>query len=161
MTALFGDPVIAKGKGFEVKRSELDELVTKFKAAAAAQNMSVPPEIERIALNNLIDERLLLAKATDADRNKGVQMADLQMAALLERVGSQEKLDLLLKTHGVTAAAARQEMAQSVTAKSALERELKADHCDGQRGRKFLRGTPRRFRAAGDGSLVRCFAFEG
>jgi parvulin-like peptidyl-prolyl isomerase len=127
MTALFGDPVIARGKGFEIKRSELDELVTKFKAAAAAQNMSVPSEqtIERIALDNLIDERLLLASATDADRNKGVQMADLQMAALLERVGSQEKLDLLLKTHGITAAAARQEMAQSITAKSALERELK------------------------------------
>jgi parvulin-like peptidyl-prolyl isomerase len=52
-------------------------------------------------------------------------MANLQMAALLERVGSQEKLDLLLKAHGVTAAAARQEMVQSVTAKSALERELK------------------------------------
>jgi parvulin-like peptidyl-prolyl isomerase len=134
MTALFGDPVIAKGNGFEIKRSELDELVTKFKAAAAAQNMSVPSgrTIERIALDNLIDERLLLANATDADRNKGVQMANLQMAALLERVGSQEKLDLLLKAHGVTAAAARQEMAQSVTAKSALERELKIVVMDGE-----------------------------
>jgi len=27
MTALFGDPVIARGKGFEIKRSELDEVM--------------------------------------------------------------------------------------------------------------------------------------
>ena len=28
ITTLFGDPVIARGNGFEVKRSELDEVMT-------------------------------------------------------------------------------------------------------------------------------------
>ena len=32
MTALFGDPVIAKGKGFEIKQSDLDEVMTGIKA---------------------------------------------------------------------------------------------------------------------------------
>ena len=36
MTALFGDPVIVKGKGFEIKRSELDQVLTGAKANAAA-----------------------------------------------------------------------------------------------------------------------------
>ena len=35
MTALFGDPAIAKGKGFEIKQSEMDEVVTGIKSAAA------------------------------------------------------------------------------------------------------------------------------
>ncbi len=30
MTALFGDPVIAKGKGFEIKQSELDEVARRL-----------------------------------------------------------------------------------------------------------------------------------
>jgi parvulin-like peptidyl-prolyl isomerase len=127
MTALFGDPVIAKGKGFEIKRSQLDELVTKFKAAAAARNMSIPSEqtVEKGALDNLIAEPLLLARANDADRNKGVQSANLQMAAVLEQAGSQEALDRMFKARGVTAEAYRKEIAQFATANSVLERELK------------------------------------
>ena len=35
MTQLFGDPVIVKAKGFEIKRSELDEVVSGAKANAA------------------------------------------------------------------------------------------------------------------------------
>jgi parvulin-like peptidyl-prolyl isomerase len=132
MTALFGDPVIAKGNGFEIKRSELDELVTKFKAAAAAQNMSIPPKqtIEKGALDSLIAERLLLARANDADKSKGAQKANLQMITLLQQAGSQEALDLQFKARGITAEAYRQEIAQYVTANSVLERELKVTVTD-------------------------------
>ena len=37
MKALFGDPTIVKGKGFEIKQSELDQVLTGAKANAAAQ----------------------------------------------------------------------------------------------------------------------------
>ena len=132
MTALFGDPVIAKGKGFEIKRSELDELVTKFKAIAAAQNMSIPSGqvVEKRTLDSLIGERLLLARANDADKNEGAQKADLQMTALLQQAGSQGVLDLQFKARGITAEAYRQEIAQFVTANAVLERELKVTVTD-------------------------------
>ena len=132
MTALFGDPVIAKGKGFEIKRSELDELVTEFKAAAAARNMSIPSEqtIEKLALDDLIAERLLLANANDADKSKGAQKADLQMMALLQQAGSQEAFDRMFKAHGTTAEASRQKIARLITANSVLERELKVTVTD-------------------------------
>ena len=127
MTALFGDPVIAKGKGFEIKQSELDDLVTKYKAITAAQNAPVPPKqtIEKGALDSLIAERLLLARASDADKSKGVQKANLQMIALLQRAGSQEALDLQFKARGITSEKYRQDIVQFVTAQSVLERELK------------------------------------
>ena len=44
MAALFGDPVIAKGKGFEIKQSQLDEVMDAIKAKAAAQGQTVPTE---------------------------------------------------------------------------------------------------------------------
>ena len=132
MTALFDDPVIARGKSFEIKRSELDELVTKFKAIAAAQNMSVPPKetIEKGALDSLIAERLLLARANDADKSKGAQKADLQMTTLLQQAGSQEALNLQFKARGVTAEKYRQDIVQFVTANAVLERELKVTVTD-------------------------------
>ena len=75
MTALFGDPVIAKGKGFEIKRSELDEVMMGIKSAAAARGQTIPPEqliqIEGQLLDRLIQDQLLLQKATDADRANG------------------------------------------------------------------------------------------
>src|SRR5271165_3273694 len=58
MAALFGDPVIAKGKGVEVKQSALDEVVLGIKSAAAAHNETIPPQqmlgIEAQMLNRLI-----------------------------------------------------------------------------------------------------------
>ena len=36
MKALFGDPVIVKAKGFDIKQSELDQVLTGAKANAAA-----------------------------------------------------------------------------------------------------------------------------
>ena len=72
MTALFGDPVIAKGKGFEIKQSELDQVLAGIKAAAAARDQTIPPEqmnlFEGQMLNRLIQIQLLLQKATDADQ---------------------------------------------------------------------------------------------
>jgi len=38
MTALFGDPVVAKGEGFEIKQSDLDQVMTGIKSAAVARN---------------------------------------------------------------------------------------------------------------------------
>src|SRR5436309_407443 len=72
---LFGDSVVAKGKGMEIKRSQLDDEVIRVKSQASAAGRPIPPEqstlIERQILDSLIQFRLLLAKATEADLAKG------------------------------------------------------------------------------------------
>src|SRR5438045_3412945 len=74
-TELFGDSVVAKGKGVEIKRSQLDDEVIRVKSQASAAGRPIPPEqstlIERQILDSLIQFRLLLAKATEADLAKG------------------------------------------------------------------------------------------
>jgi peptidyl-prolyl cis-trans isomerase C len=136
MTALFGDPIIVKGKGFEIKRSELDQVVTGLKSAAASHGQALPPaqltQIEGQLLGRLIQVQLLLQKATDADKSNGVQKADLQMKALLERAGSQEVLDRQLKAVGMTAAELRTKVVQESTAQAVLTRELKVDVTDAE-----------------------------
>ena len=128
MTALFGDPAVAKGKGFEIKQSELDEVVTGIKSAAAAHNENIPPEqmtgIKAQMLNRLIQIQILLQKATDADKAEGKTKADAQVAALLTRAGSQEKFELQLKAVGMTTDELRTKITQEATATATLTRAL-------------------------------------
>jgi peptidyl-prolyl cis-trans isomerase C len=128
MTALFGDPVIVKGKGFEIKRSELDEVITGLKSAAAARGQTIPPaqlpQIEGRLLSQLIQVQLLLQKVTAEDKSNGVQKAGVQMKALLERAGSQEALDRQMKAVGMTPSELRSKVTQENTAQAVLTREL-------------------------------------
>ncbi|MDD5141708.1 MAG: peptidylprolyl isomerase [Verrucomicrobiales bacterium] len=128
MTALFGDPAIAKGKGFEIKQSELDEVVTGMKSAAAAHNETIPAEqmaaIKAQMLNRLIQIQLLLQKSTDADKAEGKKKADAQLAMLLTRAGSQEAFDRQLKAVGMNMEVLRSKITQEATATATLTREL-------------------------------------
>src|SRR3954463_9431925 len=55
---LFGDSVVARGKGFEIKRSQLDDEVIRLKAMAAARNQNIPPE-QSSALEKQVLEQLI------------------------------------------------------------------------------------------------------
>ena len=128
MASLFGDPVIAKGKGFEIKQSELDEVVLGIKSAAAAHNETIPPDqmtaIEAQMLNRLIQIQILLQKSTDADKAEGKKKADVQIATLRERAGSPEVFDRQLKAVGMTPDELRNKVTQEATATATLTREL-------------------------------------
>ena len=77
---LFPDPVVAKGKGFEIRRSELDDAVMSLRATLATQNQSFPDrEREAVAarlLDRMVATRILLDKATDEDKKKAREAAD-------------------------------------------------------------------------------------
>lgn len=124
MTALFGDPAVAKGKGFEIKRSDLDQVLSGAKANAAAQGQQLPPEFQAQILNQLIYIQLLLQKANDSDKAEGKKDADEQFALLQKHFGSQEAFDRQLKAVGMTMDQLKNKATQEATAKAALRREL-------------------------------------
>jgi parvulin-like peptidyl-prolyl isomerase len=148
MTALFGNPVLARGKGFEIKQSDLDEVMTGIKSAAAMRNQAIPAAqmklIEGQMLDRLIQVQLLLQKATDADRAAGKKMADLQMKTLLERAGSQEALNRQFTALGMSTGQLNARLIQEGTAQVALERELKITVTDAE-ARKFYDDHPAEF----------------
>jgi len=148
LTELFGDPVIAKGKGVEVKRSQLDSAMIGIKSAAAARGQTVPPEqvrmLEQQVLQRLIQIQLLLGKATEADKAKGKEAVEKQFALILKRAGSAEALNRQLKSVGMTEEELRAKMAEEATAQAVLERELKVAVTD-DAVKKFYDENPARF----------------
>lgn len=148
MESLFPDPLIASGTGVQVKRSELDDVVTSIKSAAAAQGQSIPPErlvlYEAQALEQLIDIQLLDGEANDADKAAGEKKADTAMAALLKRAGSPDMLNMQLTAAGTTADKLRRKVADEATAMSALQRELGVSVSDAE-VQKFYDDNPQEF----------------
>jgi len=127
-TALFGDPTIVKGTGFEIKRSDLEQLVTRARAAAAAQGQQIEPDkeaqLEVQFLEELITIQVLLQKVTDADRVEGLKQAGVQFTNILKRAGSPEALERQLKTVGLTLKEWQAKGTEESTAMAALQRLL-------------------------------------
>jgi parvulin-like peptidyl-prolyl isomerase len=136
MTAMFPDPAIARGKGFEIKRSELAEMMIGLKSAYAAQGQVIPParvpQIEGRLLEQLIQVQLLLQKASVADKANAVQKSELQISNLLVRVGSPEALERQIRASGMTMAELRFKMTQKSTADTVLMRELNVTATDAE-----------------------------
>ena len=125
---LFPDSAVAKGKGFEIKRSELDETVTSIKASAVARGQVMSPDqlltMERQLLDRLIQIKILLLKASDAEKAKGRDTCAKRMENIKTRTGSEETLNRQLKSVGMTQDDLRRRMTEEATAEAVLEREL-------------------------------------
>lgn len=80
LTELFGDPVIVKGKGIEITRNQLDEEILRMKEMMIASNKAIPPEVDKQVLDALIGIKLILSRATDADRAKAKEEFDKAVA---------------------------------------------------------------------------------
>ncbi len=111
LTELFGDPVIAKGKGVEVKRSQLDSAMNITKAAAAGRGQMPSPEqmqlLEQQALQGLIHFQLLLNQATAADKAKGREVFQKNIEKIkargkLSEEEFNERLNRQMKIEGQT-----------------------------------------------------------
>jgi parvulin-like peptidyl-prolyl isomerase len=125
---LFGDPVIAKGKGFEIKRGDLDKIMTGIKSEAAAAQQTIPPQqlklLEGRMLRQLVAIQMLLQTSTPADKVAGTKRADAQFAALIERAGSESTFDMQLKAAGISKDELHNTAVQNATAMAALQRQL-------------------------------------
>ncbi len=103
-TNLFANPVIATGKGFEIKRSQLDDAYVDYSASTAAKGSSIPdadrPLIRSNLLDHLIIDQLLLQKASADDKSKTQKMVDDAIAEA--RTNSPEAFEAQVKATGMT-----------------------------------------------------------
>jgi len=128
-TEMLGNPMIARGTGLAITRGDLDDAMAPVRNAYQKQGQAMSAtqaiNIEKQVLNNLIDTKLLLAKATDADKAAGKNAADLQVTAAIENAGSADAFNQRLKANGMTEADVRAKVAEQATAQSVLQREMK------------------------------------
>ena len=127
---LFPDEVVAKGKGVEIKQSQIDEAFTDYKANLAANGQTVPEEkraiVEADIVERLIFARLLMLRATDADKVMGKELATKIINGSKQSAGSEEAFKRQLATTGKTLQQVTDRLAEQATAEEVLNRELKA-----------------------------------
>src|ERR1051325_6670596 len=103
---LFKDEVVARGKGFEIKQSQLDEAFVAFKASAMANRRPVPEAqrstIESNLLDRLIVSQILLIRATPDDKAKAKEKSDEFLKEVKSRVTSESLFRAQLKAMGIT-----------------------------------------------------------
>jgi peptidyl-prolyl cis-trans isomerase C len=145
-----GDTILAKGKGVEIRRSQLDKEVMAVKSQVAAEGRTVKPEqniqVERQVLEQLINIKLLEAIATAADKAAGKAAAESRLVAAKASIGSDEAFDAELKRLGTTRQALLAKWIQALTGEAVLKREFKVSITD-QEVRKFYDENPTEFDA--------------
>jgi len=145
---LFGDDVVARGKGIEIKRSQLDSAMISLKGSAAARNQPLAPEqmrlLEQQILERIIQINLLVRKATDADKAKGKETAEKRFDVVLKRAGSDEALNRQLKSVGLGREELLSKMTEEAVAEAVIERELNVNITDAD-AKKYYEDFPARF----------------
>jgi peptidyl-prolyl cis-trans isomerase C len=138
------DMVVAKGKGVEVKRSQLDEAVQSFKANAAAKGKEISPEqtamIESALLDRLIQTQILVSKATGAEKAKAREDAIQSLKEVKTNAPSEEMFTAQLKAMGTTEEQLVKTMAEQGAAEAVVLRELKINITDAD-VKKFYNDT--------------------
>jgi hypothetical protein len=113
--------IAARGKGFEVSRREMDQVL----ATAIAKNPDdkLPPDAELRVLTHLIEIRLVFQQATDAEKAEGRKKTDADFPNIVKTLGEAEFQRRLTAT-GMTAGELRLMLFQDSTAQASLTRQL-------------------------------------
>jgi parvulin-like peptidyl-prolyl isomerase len=148
--ALFADPVIAKGKGFEIKRSELDEVTTGFSATAAGRGQKVPPDqmvrVEAEMLQRLIQIRLLVLRMTDKEKESGTELGTKRFDDFKKGAVSEDIFNSKLKSLGSTPEKLKARLIEEAIGELVLNRELRTlVTIKDEEVKKFYDDNPGRF----------------
>ncbi len=130
LTELFGDPVLARGQGVEVKRSQLEEAFTAWKANLAARGQTVA-EDQRIfrefqLLEKLIITQLMSNRATAGDKTVAKAQAEKFLTDSKKDLASEEAFSGQLKALGLSPGQFNQRVVEQAVVEAVLERELKS-----------------------------------
>jgi peptidyl-prolyl cis-trans isomerase C len=146
--SLFGKELVAKGKGVEVSRGQLDDEVVRLKAQATARGQTIPPEqgpmVDRQVLDQMIQLQLLDAKATPADKAAAKALAEKRFEEAKAHFGSEEALNRQLKVMDTTREEVLSNWCEAAIAEAVLKRELKVNITD-EDARKYYDDNPARF----------------
>src|SRR5580658_5383027 len=82
--AAASNPVIASGTGVTITRGDLDEALSGYRTQIQSLSSAQLLLLQKQMLTNLINEKLVLTKATDTDRTAGQKAADLRITAAIE-----------------------------------------------------------------------------
>jgi peptidyl-prolyl cis-trans isomerase C len=148
ISSFFSNDVVAKGKGFEIRRNQLDSEVIRITGEAAAHGQTIPPDrmdlLQQQILDQIIQIQLLTAKATPQDKKEGQAIAEQQFAQAKARLGSEDAVKLRLKAINLTQQQLIGKWAEAAIATTVLKRELNVSATDAE-AQKYYNEHPAAF----------------
>jgi parvulin-like peptidyl-prolyl isomerase len=127
---LFPDSVVAKGKGFEIKQSQVDEMFLAFKGHRAAMGQAIPeslrPQIESDIIDKLIATQLFLRRATDKDKAEAKVIAQNFVAEQKKQAPSDDSFRRQLLAVGMSPEEFSTQINEQAVVKAVIDREIKA-----------------------------------
>lgn len=126
---LFGDDTLARGKGVEVKRSQLDDAYVAYKSNMASRNQNLPEEQRTVReaqlLDRLVVTQLLLARVTDADRARAHDLFEKFLAESKKSALNEDVFLRQLHAMGMTMEKFKARVMEQALAEAVIEREIK------------------------------------
>ena len=128
LSELFGDEVLARGKGVEVKRSQLEETFTAYRATLAARGQTISEEKripqEAQLLQRLIVTQILTNRVTTADLTNATDMAEKKLKESMAQAVSEEAFARQLRAAGLSVETYRRVVMEEAFAQVVVQREL-------------------------------------
>jgi peptidyl-prolyl cis-trans isomerase C len=150
VTPLFPDQTVARGRDFEIKRSQLDEAYIAMRAAFAARGQSLPPSdrdaMEALLVDRLVLVQLLLRKVTEADRAIAVTNAERAFRESRAQAGSEESFKRQLTALGVEPEVLRKRLLEQTLVEQVVARDF-YDQVEirGDQVKRYYDENPRQF----------------
>ena len=123
-----GSPVVAKGKGIEIKRSDIEDAFIFYRANIAASGGRIfEDERERIEadlFNQMLLSKMLLSRATAEDKAKAKELADKKITEVKSLFSSENIFKWRLKALGLTVEKFEQQTLDDELRKIVLRREV-------------------------------------
>jgi parvulin-like peptidyl-prolyl isomerase len=131
LSDLFGDMILARGKGFEVKQSQLDDAFISYRANLAARGESIGNDDQRQfkeaqLLDRIIVTQILVNRATTGDRIRAKELSRKFMAESKKNASSDEAFNRHLRSLGLTAEQFEKRVMEQALSEAVIERELKS-----------------------------------
>ncbi|MDO8348601.1 MAG: peptidylprolyl isomerase [Planctomycetota bacterium] len=127
--ALAQDKLMARGKEVQVTQEQLDDAFVVFRATLAAQGRQVPEaqraQIERQLVEKLALTRILVGKATDADRAAAREKSDKLLSAEKEKAKSQARYEAQVRALGLAPEVFEKQLLERAICEEVLDRELR------------------------------------
>jgi len=123
------DPVVAKGKGFSITKSKLEDAFITYKANLNPQAPPISDDQRTMIKSNLLDRliftELLLSKGTEADKKKAAEDTDKYIADVKKQIGSETVFEAQVKSTGMTMDTFKKRALEQNICEAVLDREVK------------------------------------
>jgi len=147
---IFPDSVIATGKGFEIKNSQLNDAFLTYNTSVAANGGSIPENqrdtVRSNLLQHLIITKILTQKATPDDKARIMKLVDDNIDEARKTAPNPQVFDAEIKASGMTLDQVRERACEEQLCKRILQRETtNGIMVSGEAAKKFFDDNPDKF----------------